>query len=131
MLTGGCFCGAIRYEAEARPFDETNCHCSICRRTSGAAFVTWFSVGSTDFRIVEGRPARLKSTDKGTRSFCSRCGTQITFEHADFPEEIDVTTCSLNNPDLVPPRDNTRTSSRVHWLAPDGLPEYSEGRQLA
>lgn len=33
MLKGGCFCGAVRYEAEGEPFHETNCHCSICRRT--------------------------------------------------------------------------------------------------
>ena len=52
MLTGGCFCGAIRYEARGTPFDETNCHCSICRRTPGAPFVTWFSPRSSDFRII-------------------------------------------------------------------------------
>jgi hypothetical protein len=50
MLTGGCFCGAIRYEVAGAPFHETNCHCSICRRTAGAAFVTWFSVRSADHR---------------------------------------------------------------------------------
>ncbi len=43
MLRGGCFCGNIRYEAVGTPFNETNCHCSICRRTTGAPFVTWFS----------------------------------------------------------------------------------------
>ena len=43
MLTGGCFCGAIRYEARGTPFHESNCHCSICRRTTGAPFVTWFA----------------------------------------------------------------------------------------
>jgi hypothetical protein len=54
MLTGGCFCGAIRYEARGTPFHETSCHCSICRRTTGAPFVTWFSVRSPDFRIIQG-----------------------------------------------------------------------------
>jgi len=39
MLTGGCFCGAIRYEADGAPFRETNCHCSICHRTTGAPFL--------------------------------------------------------------------------------------------
>ena len=35
MLNGGCFCGAIRYETAGTPFHQTNCHCSICRRTTG------------------------------------------------------------------------------------------------
>ena len=128
MLTGGCFCEAIRYEARGTPFNETNCHCSICRRTTGAPFVTWFSVRSPDFRIIKGDPTRFNSTAKGIRSFCSRCGTQLTFEHTDFPDEIDVTTGSLDNPELVPPRDHTRASTRLRWIAADGLPEYAEAR---
>src|ERR1700746_3995177 len=104
MLTGGCFCGAIRHEARGTPFHETNCHCSICRRTTGAPFVIWFSVRTSDFRIIQGEPARFNSTAKGVRS---RCGAQLTFEHADFPDEIDVTTNSLDDPELMPPRDNT------------------------
>src|SRR4030095_17022782 len=64
MLKGGCFCGWIRYETEATPFDETNCHCSICRRTTGAPFVAWFSVPRSQFRLVCGEPTRFRSTTK-------------------------------------------------------------------
>jgi hypothetical protein len=98
MLTSGCFCGAIRYEARGTPFHETNCHCSICRRTTGAPFVTWSSARSSDFRIIKDEPTHYNSTEKGVRSFCSRCGTQLTFRHADFLDEIDVTTSSLGDP---------------------------------
>jgi hypothetical protein len=56
MLKGGCFCGWIRYEAAGTPFHETSCHCSICRRTTGAPFVTWFSVPRPGFRLVRGEP---------------------------------------------------------------------------
>lgn len=129
MLKGSCFCGAIRYEATGTPFHETNCHCSICRRMSGAPFVAWFSVRKSDFRFAQGAPTRFRSTPKGTRSFCPRCGTQLTFEHDDAADEIDVTTCSLDNPEQLPPRDHTRTSSRLQWVKlADGLPEYREAR---
>jgi hypothetical protein len=129
MLRGGCFCGDVRYEADGTPFDETNCHCSICRRTTGAPFVAWFSVGRTAFRFVSGTPVRFNSTDKGVRSFCPRCGTQLTFEHRDTPDEIDVTTGSLDDPESVPPRDHTRTSSRLSWVSlADDLPLYPEAR---
>src|SRR5688572_23924616 len=130
LLKGGCFCGWIRYEAAGMPFNETNCHCSICRRTTGAPFVAWFSVPRSGFRLVRGEPTHFKSTAKGTRSFCPRCGTQLTFEFDDLPDEIDVTTCSLDNPEGLPPRDHTHTSSKVSWVKlADRLPDYQESRQ--
>lgn len=129
MLKGGCYCGRIRYEAEGEAFDQTSCHCSICRRTTGAPFVAWFSVPRTAFRLVGEKPARFRSTQKGTRSFCPACGTQLTFEHDDFPSEIDITTCSLDDPQAQPPKDHTRTSSRLSWVRlADGLPEFRESR---
>jgi hypothetical protein len=132
MLKGGCFCGRIRYEAAGRPFHMTNCHCTICRRTTGAPFVTWFSVPRPQFRFVLGAPARFRSTRKGMRSFCADCGTQLTFEHEEFADEIDITTCSLDYTNALPPEDHTRTSSKLSWIVlADGLPEHEEGRPEA
>ena len=129
MFRGGCYCGDIRYEAGGTPFDLTNCHCSICRRTTGAAFVTWFSVPRTEFRFVRGMPTRFRSTPKAMRTFCPQCGTQLTFEHDDTADEIDVTTCSLDEPERLPPQDHTRTSSKLGWVRlADGLREYTEAR---
>ena len=129
MLTGGCYCGDIRYEAHGQPFDRTVCHCSICRRTTGAPFVAWFSVHRAELRFVKGSPQRFRSTAKGARTFCARCGTQLTFEHGDLPGEIDVTTCSLDDPSRAAPEDHTRTSSRLDWIVScDGLPEFREAR---
>jgi hypothetical protein len=111
------------------PFHETNCHCSICRRTTGTPFVAWFSVPRSRFRLVCGEPARFRSTAKGTRRFCPRCGSQLTFEHDEFPDEVDVTTCSLDQPDSLPPKDHTHTSSKLGWIRlADELPEYPQSR---
>jgi len=63
------------------------------------------------------------------RAFCPRCGTQITFQHADYADEIDVTTASLDDPEKVPPRDNMHAASRLRFVRPDGLPEFRDGRQ--
>jgi hypothetical protein len=129
MLRGGCFCGDIRYEADGTPFNETNCHCSICRRTTGAPVVAWFSVARSGFRFVSGTPARFRATDKAMRSFCPRCGTQLTFEHRDTPDEIDLTTASLDDPEAVPPRDHIHTRSKLGWVRlADDLPVYPETR---
>ena len=129
MIAGGCFCGFIRYEAGGVPFNQTSCHCSMCRRTSGAPLVAWFTVAVADFRLLSGEPTVLRSSDHGTRTFCPRCGTPLTFRSSRSPGEVDVTTCSLDEPERVPPRDQTRVSAKLSWVRlDDRLPAFPEGR---
>jgi hypothetical protein len=129
MLKGGCLCGALRYETTAEPARQTACHCTICRRASGAPFVAWFSVPSASFRFVTGRPARFKSSEHGTRTFCAGCGTPLTFRSTRYPDEIDITTCSLDDPEAVPPRDHTFARSSLPWVRlADGLSAYPAAR---
>lgn len=130
ILTGGCHCGAIRYEAEGPVSHETLCHCSVCRRTTGAPVVAWVTVPATTFRFVRGEPARYRSTRRGTRSFCPRCGTQLTFQLDTHRREMDLTTASLDVPERYPPRDHTYVASRLGWMeAMDALPRYPEARE--
>ena len=129
MLRGGCFCGFVRYEAAGTATHETLCHCTICRRTSAAPFVAWITVPAGGYRVIAGEPASFASSEHGTRSFCPRCGTPLTFASSALPDEIDVTTCSLDDPEACPPRDHTRVASRLSWVRPDGLPEFPEARE--
>ncbi|MDB5488145.1 MAG: glutathione-dependent formaldehyde-activating [Reyranella sp.] len=129
MLKGGCFCGKVRYEADGESWHATACHCSICRRTSAAPFVAWFTVKPEAFRIVAGEPRRFRSSDRATRTFCPSCGTPLTFQSESYPEEIDVTTCSLDDPEQVPPESHTWRASGLSWVkSADGLPVYPEKR---
>jgi hypothetical protein len=129
MLEGGCFCGFVRYQADGPPSQGTNCHCSICRRTSGAPFVAWLTVPAAGFRFRSGRPTSFASSDHGTRTFCPRCGTPLTFQSTRFPQEIDVTTCSLDDPERHAPKDHTRTSSKLSWVElGTRLPAFAEAR---
>jgi hypothetical protein len=125
MLTGGCHCKAIRYEAENRTVNRTICHCTDCRGTTGAPCVAWFSVRAGAFRYSRGAPAQYRSSGHATRAFCAACGTQLTFSDHDRPGEIDITTCSLDDATGVEPQDHIYTASQVPWLVlPDGLPRY-------
>lgn len=121
-MEGRCFCGFVSYRASGQPFDETNCHCTICRRTSGAPFVAWFSVRRAAFAFLAGAPASFRSSAHGTRTFCPRCGTPLTFQSAHSPDEIDVTICSLDEPERLAPRDHTQTATRLPWVALGALP---------
>ena len=129
MLLGGCFCGAIRYAAGGKTFYETNCHCTICRRTTGAPFVAWFTVLRTQFRFTQGEPTSFQSSPGCSRSFCPSCGSQLTFLTGSAPEEIDVTIATLDSPEALRPHDHIFTSSQLPWIElADSLPRYPRRR---
>jgi hypothetical protein len=128
VLTGGCLCGAIRYEARGAPFHQTVCHCSICRRSTGAPMVAWFSVKLADFTITAGQPSHYRSSTQAVRSCCPTCGTQLTFKYEGL-DEIDVTVCSLDDPEAAAPDDHTYVSSQLSWVnLDDGLPRHAQAR---
>jgi hypothetical protein len=129
ILQGGCYCGAVRYEALGPPMHCTLCHCEDCRRVSGAPALAWFSVPFDRLRFTKGAPTELRSSAAVTRSFCGRCGTQLTWRGDASADEIDVTTCSLDNPQLAAPQDHTFAASRVRWLEVcDRLPAFPRTR---
>ena len=125
-MEGGCFCGAIRYLATGAFCNEGNCHCSLCRKTTGAPFVSWFSVLTENFSFTKGLPTSFKSSERGTRTFCPTCGTQLTFK-LDDSETIDLTICSLDNAEAVQPKAHGFVSSKLSWITlNDELPQNSE-----
>ncbi|CAN5858276.1 GFA family protein [soil metagenome] len=129
MLRGGCYCRTVRYEIDATPRQQTACHCTICRHTSGAPFVGWMTVPAGSFRFVSDEPERFKSSEHATRTFCRDCGTPLTFQSAQHAGDLDVTTSSLDEPEQVPPRDHTFTRSKLSWVKlAAGLPTFPATR---
>lgn len=124
-LAGGCFCGAVRYRVNAAPSDVAHCHCGMCRRTSGAPFVSWLTVPRSAFTLSAGAPAELRSSGPALRRFCAACGTALTFQREDAPSWIDVTVGSLDDPAAVTPRRHIWTDSQLSWLhIEDDLPRH-------
>ena len=122
-LEGGCMCGRVRYLAEGEPFNPTICHCIDCRRAAGAPMVAWFSIAPAGLRFTAAEPHRFRSSPNATRSFCPHCGTPLTFQ--DQPDAIDVSTCTLDDPEALPPADHTRTARQLSWVRlADPLPRY-------
>lgn len=125
MLTGGCYCGRIRYEAHGAFTNTTLCHCIDCRRVSGAPVVAWFTIKAQDLRFIREQPVFFSSSAEATRGFCPHCGTPLTWAGTHTPEAVDVTICSLDAPDLVPPLDHTHVAGGVSWLKlADSLPRF-------
>lgn len=124
-LDGGCFCGAVRYRVTAPPLDVEHCHCGICRRTTGAPFVTWATFPAAQFAFTAGTPSEVRTTPRAVRAFCARCGTALTFREQARPHSVDVTVGSLDRPDVLRPNTHIWTSSRLGWLhVDDQLAQY-------
>ena len=127
--TGGCFCGALRYEAQGKPSNTMVCHCQTCRRVAASPVVAWVTFESARFRFTKGTPANFKSTGPVTRAFCRDCGTPLAYTHADSPETVDVTTCSLDDANAFPPTHHSWLSHDLAWVRfGDGLPTFREFR---
>ena len=129
VFAGGCVCGSVRYKAIGKPTNATHCHCEICRRASGAAFVSWATFRSADFAFAKGSPARFDSSNIAFRQFCPNCGTQLTFQFHKSPQLIDVTLASLDDPGAITPVDHIWAKRQIPWIKlADGLPRFSESR---
>jgi len=128
-LTGRCLCGAIHYQSGSPLYPLTLCHCESCRRASAAHAVGWFTVKSGELAFSGGPPTEFESSPGVRRAFCGRCGTPLTYRNTQRPGEIDVTICSLDDPERAPPADHTWMQDASSWDLPqDGLPQYPAGR---
>jgi hypothetical protein len=107
-----------------------HCHCTTCRRASGAPFVTWATVSAEGFRFTRGSPSRFRSSGRATRTFCADCGTPLTYRLLADPNELDLTVCSLDRPDEIVPGAHIYTRQRLPWIElADELPCSDEERE--
>ena len=129
-MEGGCFCGAIRYQTDRPPRRVTHCHCLHCRRTSGAAFLTWAEFHPSQVRFTGDTPGSHESRPGVTRQFCRSCGTPLTYRNVAEPESLDVSACSLDAPEDLRPEDHVWARRMLPWIRlADGLPRYDSDRE--
>ena len=130
LLHGGCLCGALRYAVRGPAAQTTVCHCSDCRRASGAPFVAWTFFRSGTLSWTAGRPKMFNFAGR-ERSFCGDCGTPLVFFDPGIPEWFEVSTCSFDDPKPHQPVDECWTGDRIPWLETIGkLPGYDANAPL-
>ena len=101
-FTGGCCCGAVRYEVSAI-IRNSLCHCRDCQRSSGAPMVEWMLVDETAL-VASGPTTTAESSPGAFRSFCPTCGTGLFYRNAAiFPDQVDIQTVTLDAPERAPP----------------------------
>lgn len=125
MLSGGCHCGAIRYEIAGEPLNHALCHCSDCRRSSGAPMVGWAMMPDTALTVT-GEPSIYASSEHARRHFCIQCGTGLFYSNAEMlPGLVDVQAATLDDPEELPAQAHIQVTERIGWMREaHHLPEF-------
>jgi hypothetical protein len=122
---GGCLCGAVRYRVTGQPSATSQCHCSDCRRASGAPALAWAIFPEGEVAIVAGALSTYQSSPGVHWGFCSRCGSLLSYSRASRPGLFDVTTATLDDPEAFPPAKEIWTGERLSWILPNpALAQY-------
>jgi hypothetical protein len=129
MMTGGCLCGAVRYETDAAPAWSAVCYCRDCQRASGSGYMPVMGVTRGAMRIT-GETAAFTVTAAGggpsTRHFCPACGSLI-FGGVEGPPDdtMSVYVGTLDDPSVFQPQTAIFTSRRQAWDSPiPGVTEF-------
>ncbi|MGD9501434.1 MAG: GFA family protein [Methyloceanibacter sp.] len=125
-ITGGCHCGAIRYQAEGAPMTHALCHCTDCRRHAGAPMVGWTMFPADAVTVTKGEPKIYASSENGRRHFCGACGTGLFYTNAAvLPGIIDIQSATYDDPNAAPARAHIQVAERISWMEHvHELPEF-------
>ena len=128
-FSGGCACGAIRYESTAEPVFMLNCHCRDCQRLTGSAFAVNAVYPAAQVETLgEGWGERDVVTDaEGSRSWrCAECGTLLFSDHRMFREHRFVRVGTLDEGERLEPSAHYFVRSKHPWVTiPAGVPAWN------
>ncbi len=130
-LTGGCQCGAVRYEITGAPLTTYVCHCRECRKQSASAFGISVTVRSQDFRVTQGTTKHwTRGTDTGRPLrcvFCPECGSRLWHEGEPKGATISVKGGSIDGGVDLGAAQHIWVSRKLPGVViPEGRPQFPE-----
>jgi hypothetical protein len=131
-MTGGCLCGAVRYEVDGEPQAQFVCHCRACQYGSGGAGANVIVVSRKTFNITRGAPRTYWSrSDSGAqigRQFCEICGTPLFSDLEAQPDLLVLKVGGLDDPSIFEPAANLWAGAAQPWHRLDPtIPSFPEG----
>lgn len=118
--TGGCLCGAVRYEADGEPLFAGHCYCADCRKASGSGFIPFMGFASTALRF-SGRTLQYRSRafrgGEAVRNSCPACGGLVFGGEVGKDESHTIYAGSLDDPSLFQPTIAIFVRDRPAWAA--------------
>src|SRR5579862_5779019 len=118
MITGGCLCGTVRYEAEGNPLFAVLCHCRDCQRASGTGHVPVMGMPKSSF-TAQGETrtyaVRHASGRSSIRHFCPTCGSLLFGTTEILPEAVSIYVGTLDDPSVFQPEAVMFKRDRHDW----------------
>jgi hypothetical protein len=128
-FTGGCLCGALRWEAQGAPRYMGHCYCADCRKASGAGFIPFIGFGAAKLRIdgpTQVFTCTAASGGPSTRNFCPTCHSMVFGGIVGETDEHTIYAGSLDDPALFVPTMAIFTHGRPFWAPiPAGLAQFA------
>ncbi|HEY7672877.1 MAG TPA: GFA family protein [Gammaproteobacteria bacterium] len=124
--SGQCLCGAVSFSIAFPSKWVAHCHCTLCQRAHGAAFVTWVSVDESRMTVrdPDQRLAWHASSADAKRGFCARCGSHLFFRSPRWPGEWHIARANFTTPVDREPQVHAFYDTHVSWFAVnDELPK--------
>ena len=131
--SGGCACGAIRYEIPGEPFFMNHCHCRDCQHKSGTGHGSYLTFAAAGVKLTGEATQWDMVADSGnvkTRGFCPRCGSPVYLRFSATPQIFTVHAASLDDPSRYKPQVVTYRMRALAWdqLDPE-LPAFDRCRR--
>ena len=119
--TGGCMCGAVKFEAHGTPKWVGYCHCRSCRKHTGAPMSAYAGYERDHVRYLTLKPRYFASSLGVKRGFCGECGSTLSYEGERWPTEIHFHVGAFERPEDFPPTGHAFKEERLAWLHVDDL----------
>jgi hypothetical protein len=131
-ITGGCLCGAVRFELSEPPALAGYCHCTRCQRRTGTASSAQARIDGATFTLLAGEDSVRAWThpDGGfEKCFCGVCGSHLFSRNPDGPE-MSIRMSAFDHDPGVRPAWRTYVAYAAPWepIPDDGLERHAEGR---
>ena len=132
-FSGGCLCGAVRYEVNGDLVRVAQCHCDDCRRATGSAFATNVFVKEEDLKVLQGETNTFQhSADSGstmTKEFCGKCGSQLFGYGSSAAGVKNIKIGSIDDVGDIKPQIEVFTSKSLPYTPPlDFTEKFQKGR---
>ena len=124
---GACLCQKVEFSIELPTLFCAHCHCTMCQRNHGAAYVTWLGIARDKLTIDTGEAALVRhaSSEHGSRTFCGSCGTSLFCENDTHPDRVDIPLANMSEPIDRGPQLHVYFDDRCDWtVIADDLPRF-------
>ena len=133
-LTGGCGCGAVRFEVTAPLVSANYCHCTRCQRRSGTAASANARPAPGSFRLIAGEDTLRSWRPEGgfEKWFCGECGSAVFSRSPDDPDRMSIRLGAFDSDPGIRPSVRQFTAYAASWEAipDDELPRHAESARI-